>query len=293
MTNPTEGPRHDTDAIIEAARLGVDLTTLDLGGIYAAPQADGSIKVLDLATPEHLARLDLVAKRNDEAPARKTGTAQLTEAHSFGLYVNDHQQTGTTTLWGDRKAGRIQAVFNGHQASADGTAGWGDHRATLSLQLTPEWQAWNRASGQMLDQEAFAEFLEEHVGDVREPDGAELLEVATSIQASIGATMKSAIRLDSGQVQVAYEETIEARAGKAGALTIPTRVVLALTPYEGGEPYKVEARFRYRLANGALKLGVVLDRPDDVLKAAFADVATAVENDTSCTVLFGSPIGAS
>lgn len=292
MTNPTEGPRHDTDAIIEAARLGVELTPLDLGGIYAAPCADGSTKLLDLATPEHLARLDLVAKRNGEAPARKTGHAQLTEAHSFGLYVNDHQQTGTTTLWGNRDRGTIVAVFNGHTASADGAAGWGDHRATLTLQNTSEWIAWNRASGQMLDQEQFAEFLEDHIGDVREPDGAELLEVATSIQASIGATMKSAIRLDSGQVQVAYEETIEARAGKAGALTIPTRVVLALTPFEGGEPYKVEARFRYRLANGSLKLGVVLDRPSDVLKAAFDDVIKAVENDTSCTVLAGTPVTA-
>lgn len=291
MTTPIDGTRHDTDAIIEAARLGVELTPLDLGGIYAAPQADGSAKVIDLATAEHLARLDLVAKRNDEAPARKTGHAQLTEAHSFGLYVNDHQQTGTTTLWGNRDRGSIVAVFNGHQTSAEGTAGWGDHRSTLTLQKTPEWEAWTRASGQMVDQEQFAEFLEDHVGEVREPDGAELLEVATSIQASIGATMKSAIRLDSGQVQVAYEESIEARAGKAGALTIPTRVVLALTPYEGGEPYKVEARFRYRLANGALKLGVVLDRPDDVLKAAFADVVKAVEDDTSCTVLMGTPIG--
>lgn len=290
MTNPTEGPRHDTDAIIEAARLGTELTPLDLGSIYAAPQADGSTKVIDLATADHLTRLDLVAKRDGEAPSRKTGHAQLTEAHSFGLHVNDHQQTGTTTLWGNRDRGTIIAVFNGHQASADGAAGWGDHRATLTLQHTPEWVAWNRASGQMLDQEQFAEFLEDHVGDVREPDGAELLEVATSIQASIGATMKSAIRLDTGQVQVAYEETIQAQAGKAGALTIPTRVVLALTPFEGGQPYKVEARFRYRLANGALKLGVILDRPADVLKAAFADVVSTVENDTSCTVLSGVPI---
>lgn len=289
MTNPQEGPRHDTDSIIEAARLGVELTDLALGEMYAAPQADGSVKVIDLTTAEHLARIEQMRKHDGQDPTRKTGHAQVTDTHSFGLYVNDHQVTGTTTLWGDRKAGRILAVFNGHTNSGDGKAGWGDHRATLGLQLTPEWVAWNQASGQLIAQEPFAEFLEDHLAEIVEPDGAALLEVATSLQAHIGATMKSAIRLDSGQVQFAYEETIEATAGKAGKLTIPTKLTLALTPFEGGEPYKVEARFRYRLANGTLKLGVVLDRPDDVLRAAFADVVKQVEDDTSLTVLYGTP----
>lgn len=282
MTNPTEGPRHDTDSIIEAARLGTELTPLNLGDLYAAPQADGSVRVIDLGTDEHLRRVGA-------APARKVGHAQLTDTHSFGLYVNDHQEQGKTTLWGDRRQGRILAVFNGHQVSGDGTPGWGDHRATLSLQKTPEWEAWNKASGQLVGQEQFANFLEDHQLEVVDPDGATLLEVVTSIEATKGAAMKSAIRLDSGQVQVSYEETIEATAGKAGKLTIPTKVTLALTPFECGEPYKVEARFRYRLNNGALSLGVILDRPDDVLRAAFTDVVAKVEDDTSCTVLYGTP----
>jgi len=289
MTTPTEGPRHDTDSIIEAARLGVELTDLHLGEVYAAPQADGSVKVIDLATTEHLNRLDAIAKRKGLAPERKTGHAQVADTRSFGMYVNDHQISGQTTLWGDRQQGRILAVFNGHGVSAEGMPDWGDHRATLTMQKTAEWVDWNNASGPVWSQEAFAEFLEGHLAEIVEPDGAQLLEVATSLQAHIGATMKSAIRLDSGQVQVAYEETIEASAGKAGKLTIPTRLTLALTPFEGGEPYKVEARFRYRLANGTLKLGVILDRPDDILRAAFADVVKKVEDDTSITVFYGTP----
>ena len=43
MTTPTDGPRHDTDSIIEAARLGVELTPLQLGELYSAPQADGGV----------------------------------------------------------------------------------------------------------------------------------------------------------------------------------------------------------------------------------------------------------
>ncbi|MCP5157727.1 MAG: DUF2303 family protein [Ectothiorhodospiraceae bacterium] len=38
-----------------------------------------------------------------------------------------------TTLWADRDHGRAIAVLNDHEASPDGEAGWGDHRATLTL----------------------------------------------------------------------------------------------------------------------------------------------------------------
>lgn len=297
MTEHDTTPRLDVDALLEAGRLTVGPTDLELGEVYAFPASDGSTTVVDLTSSGHLAQLDALAKRNGDAPARKTGSVMLTEAASFSLYVNGHAEGPATSLWGDRDAGRIVAVLNGHEAdqsdagTGGGEAGWGDHRATLALQFTKDWKAWIDASGKLIDQGQFANFVEDHLVNIVEPDAAELLEVVTSIQATVGAAMKSAIRLDTGEVRVAYEETVEAAAGKAGQLTIPTRVTLALTPFEGGEPYRVEARFRYRLNNGNLLLGVVLDRVDDVLRAAFADIVGGVEEETGMTVLYGTPRG--
>ena len=56
MTTYDSANRHDTDAIIEAARLGVGVSDLELGKVYAVPDADGNVHVLDLATDAHLAR---------------------------------------------------------------------------------------------------------------------------------------------------------------------------------------------------------------------------------------------
>ena len=90
-------------------------------------------------------------------------------------------------------------------------------------------------------------------------------------------------------MKIRYEENIEGRAGKSGDMEIPTRITLALAPFEGGEPYKVTARLRYRLNNGTLTLGVVLDQLDDVLRGAFGDIVEKVEQATNLNVLHGTP----
>lgn len=279
MTDPIT--RTEADAVAEHARIGTEPRQLASLAVHAIPTPSG-VQIVDLDTDEY-------RRREGEHPSRKTGSVTLSEHASFSAYVARHSAPEATTLWGNRDQGRIVAVLNDHPSGGDHHPDWRDHRATLTLRQTPAWRAWVAASGNLVGQAEFAEFLEDRAADVVEPDSARLLEVATSIEATTGAAHKSAVRLDSGEVKVRYEETIEARAGQQGDLTIPTRIELALSPYEGMDPYRVTARFRYRLNNGALRLGVVLDRPEDVLRAAFGDVVTAVEAATGLVVLHGEP----
>ena len=276
------------DSIIEAARAAAPPEPLDLGYIYHRPRPDGGVDIIDLTTAEHLTRLDELAKHAGVAPERKTGVVNLTEHESLSKYVTEHAEQMASTLWADRDAGRITAVLNGHLAEDD-SAGWGDHRAILTLRQTPAWRAWTAASGQLVDQQAFAEFLEDRAADVVEPDAATLIEVVTTIEATTGVAFKSAVRLQDGQTQLRYEETTDAKAGQAGQLTIPQRITLGIAPFEGIDPYRLTARLRYRLRDGRLTIGVVLDQPEDVLRAAFGDVIAAVETATDLTVMHGSP----
>lgn len=284
-TVPTSS-RTEADAIIEAARTSADPAILQPLSTYAVATPNG-VQVIDLDTDEH-------RRRRKDNPRRKTGTRKFTEHPSFVLYVTQHTVDNVSTIWADRDAGQMVAVLNDHANISSGydddfSAGWGDHRAVLTLRQTPAWKAWTKASGDLVSQTTFAEFLEDRAADVVDPDAARLLEVATSIEATKSAAMKSATRLDNGEVKVRYEETIEARAGQAGDLTIPTRIELALSPYEGMDPYKVTARLRYRIGNGELKIGVVLDRPEDIIRAAFGDVVDRVADGTGLAVFHGQP----
>lgn len=284
LTVEIDGPSTGVEAIIAAARAGQAVEELDLGSVYARQRSDGGVDVIDLTGDAHLAQLDAIDRRVGIAPSRKKGRVDLTEVASLATYVNSHKGMAST-LWADRDQGRITAVLNDHGTEPD----WRDHRAVLTLRQTPAWKAWTAVSGRQLPQAEFADFLEDHLPDIVDPEGAVLLEVATSIQGSVGAAMKSAIRTDSGEVKIRYEETVEATAGRAGDLTIPTRITLALTPWEGVDPYKVTARLRWRVANGSLTLGVILDQPEDVLRAAFANLVEVLEAETDLHVLHGSP----
>jgi uncharacterized protein YfdQ (DUF2303 family) len=116
-----------------------------------------------------------------------------------------------------------------------------------------------------------------------------MLELAKSFQATKGVTFRSDKRLDNGQVQVLYEETIEAKAGQRGEMTVPPVFVLALQPFEGSDTYRVQARLRYRISDGTLTIGYVLDRPEDVIRAAFDDVLAEIETTTELTAYRGTP----
>lgn len=266
----------DAQAIIDtaiAAAKEEQLVPGDLMGVTVPEGAEHQILDLEPWAPR---------------PRRKRATVALFTAASLGQYVNAHKTDTESSLWGNVERLTIVGVLNGHAEGGD-DAGWGDHRATFTARLTREWQAWSAINGQYKAQTAFAEFLEDHTADVVDPSAADLLELAKTFEATSSAEFKGAVRLDNGQRQITYVESVEARAGQRGQITIPETIELGLVPYEGADRYKVNARFRYRLSDGHLLLGVVLDRPDLVLQNAFEQTLASIEETTQLTAYRGTP----
>jgi uncharacterized protein YfdQ (DUF2303 family) len=177
-------------------------------------------------------------------------------------------------------------VVNGHEAEA---AGWSDHRATLRLRHTPEWKRWIERDGKIEGQTKFAEHIEDCLADIVEPEAAVMLELAQHFQAAVKVNFRSAKQLSDGQRQLVYEETVEAKAGQRGEIVIPGSFVVGVAPFEGSVGYKLNARLRYRLSDGQLLIGYVLDRPDKVIRAAFDDVLAEVETATGLQAFAGTP----
>lgn len=255
----------DAQDIITTAQLVAEPQLLTPGGIVrVVTPSEARSDVLDLEQylPE---------------PRRKRGSLVAYTAQTLIDYVKAHKIDGSA-LWADTERVSIAGVINGPISSGtDAEApGWSDHRVTFTARLTPEWQAWLNIDGKLSSQADFATFIEDHAADVQNPPAADLLELAKTFEATTSAEFRSAIRLDNGSRQLQYVETIDAKAGQTGQFTIPDVIELGLIPFEGAEPYKVRARFRYRLVSGSLQLGVVLDRPDRVLRDAFDAVLAVV-----------------
>lgn len=220
-------------------------------------------------------------------PFRARGDTTAFDVDAFSSLWAKHAADGISELYGDPLRFTFTGVLNADDPHQH--PGFRDHRLLLPLRKTKAWLAWTGFAGKMHSQVEFAEFIEDRLGDIVRPSGADMLEVATTLEANSSVTFKSAVSLSSGVRTLNFEETQGARAGQSGQLEIPRDIELALTPFEGGEPYKVTARFRHRIRNGQLALGVILDRPEDVEKAAFDGYAELLGQACTANVLLGTP----
>jgi len=216
-------------------------------------------------------------------PRRKSGAYTVTDVASFLAYFAKHASDTAETWVGEQQ---ITSVLDAHGDDPR----WEGHKLVLRLQHSPEWTRWVNASGKWFGQQAFAEFLEDSAADVVSPDAATMLEVAQSLQATVKADFKSSFRTSDGQRGFRYEETTTAKAGSKGELEIPEKLGLLLRVFLGQDPVTVSARFRYRLSDDGLRLGVVLDRVPELLEAARDQVVVQIADGTDRgLVLRGQP----
>jgi uncharacterized protein YfdQ (DUF2303 family) len=245
-------------AVIDAARKGVD---------YKVLEADEHFQII--YTPNHgVQTIDL--QKHRDTPARKTGTVTVLDAESFNGLLTANATSGATTIYVNPDANKpaIVAVINGHGSAGPGH---GDFRVSIGFRETPQWVKWKGIDGKLLPQAEFAEFVEDNLGDIAAPDGATMMEIVTYLQATRSVDFRSGVKLGNGAVQLTNIESIEASVG-AGNIAVPDVFEIALSPIFGVAPFKVPARFRYRIEGGKLKLGFKLQRIEDVVQQIIREI---------------------
>lgn len=264
----------EAQVIVDTALRSAEAQELTPGKIYAFVTPDRGVHQVDLTGDQY-----------KDQPTRKKGTTTLRDSASFLAYFGKHADANSE-VYGDAERLTLTAVLNANTAD---TPRWGDHRAVLALRTTDAWKQWLDKDGKLMSQEQFAEFLEDHIPELLEPDSATMLEIAQSIQGVAKAEFQSGTRLSTGERALKYVETIQAKAGQKGELVIPETFVIGLVPFEGSEGYRLTARLRYRINGGPLQLGYKLERPEDTLRTAFQDVVTAIDEAIDVPVLNGGP----
>lgn len=265
-----------------------DAARLDLiAGSTTEPTEYGT--ALSVFVPPGYRHELLDVDRFNPKPSRRKRNVTLTRTSALVGYMRRHVDNALdggpddTTLYVDPDIPGVVAIL-------DDTAGWRDDKATLRWQPTDGWLRWIEASGKMLDQDAFANLIEDGLTEIAKPAGADLLELAQSIHATTDARFSSDRRLVSGQVQLSYVENVNATAGADGKMLIPNEIVLVLAPFEGAAPRQITARLRYRVAGGKLLLGVVLNQPNQfLLDAVDAEVQAIIEAHPGVLTVWGKP----
>lgn len=268
-------------------------TAADLGAALVEPtviERNPEHAALAVVVPNgyQVASLRVDGDEYRDYPRHKAGAPVVYDPASFALYWTKHHQDGESELYADYREGRIVGVLDAH---GDTLAGWHKHTVTLALQKNPAWDAWKAGSGRLMAQTQFAEILEQLIADIVEPDGADMLEVATTLSATRSAIYAAAAtRLENGDRRFSYDEQTTARAGGSrGQIDIPSKFVIRAQPFLGGPTTRVEALLRYRVGDAGLQLGYVLVRPDDAVRTVFDAVVTELEEAIQAPVMRGNP----
>lgn len=270
-----------------SAVFGDEAAVIDVATRAAVPNVLDPEKPLGIVIPvgSFFYTPDLSAWRL--RPTRKTGVYRPATVEVFADYVDTHFIKDVTTVWVHPTNGKVVAVIDDN---APDHPEWGEHRVELQLALTAEWKYWLDNDRKMLTQTEFAEHIEGGLDEIAVPDGADLLEIAQTFHMTSGATFRSSVRLSTGQQQFQYDEEGKATAGTSGELAVPTQILLVVAPFFGEQPSRINARLRFRLASGQLRLGYMLDRPEVIVRDALEKVAETLSEKFPLTYVGDAPV---
>ncbi|MYE01162.1 MAG: DUF2303 family protein [Alphaproteobacteria bacterium] len=147
---------------------------------------------------------------------------------------------------------------------------------------------WTEADGNAMSQTDFSRFLEENVKDIREPAGADVLEVARELEVQKKVHFNSTIRLSDGARTFGYSEDV-AGSTRQGQMKIPEAFQLGIPVFRGGELYAITARLRYRIDGGNLALWYDLLNPHEIERDAFGTIVEDIDNQVRTDVLMATP----
>jgi len=212
------------------------------------------------------------------APLRASGTVDLLTLKDLHGYLSRQTAFENSRLnpvvYADRANLRFTAILNHHHQSGPG---WMDYRAIVTLKKSRQLQIWQKQNATKMTQEAFALFLEEHLEDIRDPAGAEVLTFAETLEATRTEVFKSSIVTASGEMNLAYSSE---RNGEQSSKLI-TKITLGIPLFEGGEAFAVEVKISHRVSEGKLTFWFDLRHIDYLLDTAWADQTQFLEQTLS------------
>lgn len=220
-----------------------------------------------------------------DVPIRARGSVTAKTEETFSAYVNRYKSLQKTVVFADQEKFALVGVVDYHAADEPGHR---EHRVTYTAPRSLEWTTWRGQNGKKMGQGEFAQFIEDNMVDIRDPAGAEVLEVSRGLQAKSKVEFASAIRLADGSQQFTYNEEIAGTTAK-GTMKVPEEFTLGIPVFFGGSLYEVRARLRYRIDQGKLALWYELYRPEYIERDAFEAIVGNVATATGIDVWHGVP----
>lgn len=256
----------DVSAAIKAGMVCAGVNILDVNGVPHAVVPDGvCFNELEQYMP---------------APTRIKCTRKFEEPDSFCAYVGDFK-SDCTRLYGSPDKFLIIGVIDDNLPNAPH---WREHTALLELTNSPEWNEWIKACNTPLSQSDLADFLDEHIEQIAEPDATDLLSDIRSIHISTNTRCDS-VQREGGDIAFTYS-TETAAGTKTERGKIPSRLTLVIAPFRSWQPVQMTIALTYKQTKEKeLQFIMRPHQADALLWMSFNDVRRHVEKGLDLPVL--------
>lgn len=238
----------------------------------------------------------------------------LQTVDSLIAYVNRFKNHDTV-LFADIRNSRVLSIIDYHKmpganipdkpsvptegpsSDFDAHARLGRHAAVLNLPFSEEWTAWMGISGKLMSHVEFATFLEENAidilplpkladanGEVIEDAPTTMLELCRELQIKGGYGANSSVRNgDYTNVEMQKGDDVSTKRN----VTLPASFNLMYPVYFGERAVPITAFLRRDTSSGSLRLGIKLNRAENVRQDEFHRIVAGIQTEVELTTLYG------
>lgn len=272
-----------------------------------ATEAAGSASTVTLSggrefiihPPGFVAKEVPVLPQNVERPIPKwtSQIVNLQNESSLTEYINRFKNTDTA-IFADITTDTVVSIIDYHHEAGGNMDGVGipegfvmpalkSHRAVLKLPKSIEWETWRKSDEVRMSQLDFVCFLEDNAVDVKDPDGASLLELCSDLEATRDVKFGATVR--AGAVDnLSYVK--ESGAQSRGKVALPLEIGLMIPVYFGDEEVELRAKLRRKVdSDGCLEIWYKLMRPENVRQNRFQTIVQRIFTETGqLTTIYGT-----
>ena len=182
---------------------------------------------------------------------------------------------------GDICAGKFRAHIDYHSKN---NPRWAHHQAVLEIAQTEEFKTWFKNNNTFTGQLEFAQFIEDNLQDIVDPDGASMLEMCKTLEAKSGVGFTGKVSLQSGIMALNYQDDSTVT---SGVIEVPEKFTLKVPIFLGMPDQAITCRFRWKIARPSLALGYSILGLDRKLSDAIRAAGDIINEELKTEVLYG------
>lgn len=293
-------------AVGKIAELGRDATTIEIVDVSPPAEAAG-LTPFQVGFNHNTGEIEDLRDHAEKwriHPERRKGTATVLTLRSFIELANRHKSAHSVIFassnWPNPS---MTAIIDYHEAGA-GKPQFGEHRVHYPFPVTDEFKAWSAQDGKVMNQTEFAAFIEERVaelsqatrdeelaltelfGSARIATPADMLALSRGLEVNVAGKVKQNTRLSSGEGEIVFTE--DHLDGSGAKIVVPNLFMICLPVFLDGQPVRLPARLRYRVANGSVAWFYQLYRWKEIVRERVVEDLATAATDTELPSFEGS-----